>query len=1199
VFERQLKADEHGGIDGEWTIPARATLGRYSIFLLLYGSHIDGRGTFRVEEYKKPEFEVVVEVPTEPVRLGEKITATLRARYYFGAPVTDARVRYQVTRSSYMADWWPSGRWDWLYGPGYWCYAPAYDWYPGWRRWSSRLLTTTVPAGGWWWDDRLYGVPEVVLDTEVEIGPDGSVAIEFDTALAKKLHDDRDHRYEITAEVIDRSRRTVTGSGEVLVARDPFQVFAWLDRGYCRAGDTVRASFQARTLDHQPVKGEGRLTLLRVTYPDGKPVETEIESWDLPTNDRGETSLPITAAEAGQYRLSYHVTDQQGRTVEGGYLFHVIGEGFDGRGFRYNDLELVVEKPEYRPGETLRLLINTNRPDSTVLLFVRPVEGIYQPAEVLRLKGKSTVHEIEVTRADMPNFFIEACTVSDGQFHWDIREVVVPPEQQVVNVEVLPSSGEYKPGEEAKLRVKLTDAAGKPFNGSTVLTVYDKSLEAIAGGPNVKDIRQVFWDWLREHYSIAPEDVSTLVHDSFPLVREGQVEMEDLGVFGLLLFPPDQAQRQDELSQFSPMATEHAMMGMGGMGMGGMGGSNSFPTNLSMVVRDRPSPNGHTARDSSRLVEPSLRTEMADTAYWAANLTPDENGIVEVAFPVPENLTTWKVRAWTLGSGTRVGQGESEIITTKNLLVRMQAPRFFMEQDEVVLSANVHNYLNEAKQARVLMELEGDLLMPLDSLERSVRVAADGEQRIDWRVRATRAGEAVVRMKVMTDEESDGMEMRFPVHVHGMLKTDSFTGVIRPDEESAVIEVAVPEERRADETRLEVRYSPTLAGAMVDALPYLVDYPYGCTEQTLNRFLPTVITQGVLRRMGVDLAAIREKQTNLNPRELGDPRQRAGQWRRWPKQNPVFDEAEVERMVIVGIQRLTEMQVGDGGWGWFSGFGEHSYPHTTAVVVYGLQTAKECGVEFDMQVLKEGLDWLMTYQTEQVRLLKNAELPANTRQTQRFKSHADNIDAFVYMVLIDAGHVDGDMERYLYRDRTKLSPYAMAMFGLALHRQENEEKLAMVLRNLEQFLVEDDENQTAYLRLPSESWWWRWYGHSVEANAFYLKLLVRTDPQDRRASRLVKYLLNNRKNGRYWTSTRDTAYAIEALAEYLDASDEMRAEMVVEVWFDGEKQQEVKIDAGNLFDFDNQWLALGDAVPSGVRRVELRRRGIGPLYYNA
>ena len=90
---------------------------------------------------------------------------------------------------------------------------------------------------------------------------------------------------------------------------------------------------------------------------------------------------------------------------------------------------------------------------------------------------------------------------------------------------------------------------------------------------------------------------------------------------------------------------------------------------------------------------------------------------------------------------------------------------------------------------------------------------------------------------------------------------------------------------------------------MVDALPYLVDYPYGCTEQTLNRFLPTVITQKVLINMGLDLKEIQKKRTNLNAQEIGNDQERAKQWKRYER-NPVFDEDEVRRMVKEAVERL-------------------------------------------------------------------------------------------------------------------------------------------------------------------------------------------------------------------------------------------------------------------------------------------------------
>ena len=107
-----------------------------------------------------------------------------------------------------------------------------------------------------------------------------------------------------------------------------------------------------------------------------------------------------------------------------------------------------------------------------------------------------------------------------------------------------------------------------------------------------------------------------------------------------------------------------------------------------------------------------------------------------------------------------------------------------------------------------------------------------------------------------------------------------------------------------------------------------------------------------------------------------------------------------------------------------------------------------------------------------------------------------------------------------------------------------------------------------------------------------------TDPKDPVAPRLVKYLVNNRKHATYWNSTRDTALVIEALADYIKASGEDKPDMTVEVWVDGQKRQEVKINAENLFTFDNRFVLAGDALEAGRHTVEIRKQGTGPLYWN-
>ena len=1219
IFQKGFTADEYGGFDGELTLPKEATLGVYRINVLKLKDEEMGGGSFRVEEYKKPEFEVEVKAPAEPVMLGEKFSASIEAKYYFGAPVTEAKVKYRILRTSYSADWYPAGLWDWLYEPGYWWFASDYTWFPGWRDWGCRRPVFL------WRPLRRPERPELVAEVEAAIGKDGVVKVEVDTALAREIHGDTDHKYEISAEVTDPSRRTIVGQGSVLVARKPFKVYAWVDRGHYRVGGVIRASFMARTLDNKPVAGAGELRLLRIAYDkDAKPAETEVQKWeDFPTDAQGRAQVQIKASKAGQYRLSYKVTDSKQHIIEGGYVFCVIGEGAAPGDFRFNEIELVTDRREYAPGDKVNLLVNTARPDSWIVLFLRPAGGHYPMPKVVHAEGKSTQEAIEVVKRDMPNFFIEAFTVADGRVYTETREVIVPPESRILGLAVTPSAEKYKPGEKAVVRLKLTGPDGKPFVGSTVVSIYDKAVEYVSGGSNVPEIKAFFWKWRRQHQ---PSAESSLDHFGYDLVRRNEIAMEFLGMFGQSVVEEvnEQADQANAMSiegraELMAPAGGGGSLSRFGMALGGapMAAPMAMQSLTSAEVRRevtakaglRELQNDKTGGGGEGpMVEPTVRTEFADTALWAGDLATDQDGLAQVELKMPENLTTWKARAWAIGAGARVGEAAAEVVTAKNLILRLQAPRFFVEKDEVVLSANVHNFLKEKKQVRVSLELPGGCLSPMnDPLAQTIAIEPNSEKRVDWRVKAVKAGEAAIRMKALTDEESDAMEMKFPVYVHGMLKTESFCGVIRPEKESALVTLRVPAERRAEQTRLEVRYSPTLAGAMVDALPYLADYPYGCTEQTLNRFLPTVITQKVLLQMGLNLKEIQQKRTDLNAQEIGDNSSRAADWsysggymsRATARvKEPVFDPAALHDMVKDGISRLAGMQCSDGGWGWFSGWGERSWPHTTAYVVHGLQIARACDVALLPNMLERGVDWLQRYQVEQTLLIRNAE---KKEKGARWKERADNLDAFVYMVLADEGAKADNLEMrgYLYRDRSELAVYAQAMFGLALHKLGDIEKRDMILRNLDQFLVQDDENQTAYLNLPADNWRWCWYGSEYEAQAYYLKLLSVVEPKGEKASRLVKYLINNRRHASYWNSTRDTAVCVEALADYLKASGEDKPDMTVTILLDGQVRKEVRITPGNIFSFDNKLVLEGDSLADGKHTIEVVKKGAGPLYFNA
>jgi uncharacterized protein YfaS (alpha-2-macroglobulin family) len=1191
IYENRLTTDAYGGLNGELSLPEDAALGVYSITL----PGIGGGLNFRVEEYKKPEFEVTVEAPSEPIALGESFSAKIQAKYYFGSPVSSGKVKLRVLRSPTSANWYPPAPWDWFYGPGYWWFSPDLDWHPGFRNWGCKC-----PLPFW------LGVsapqPEIVLENETKLNPDGSLEVKIDTALAKMLHGDQDHSYRFEVEVTDESRRTITGGGSVLAARKPFKVFAWVDKGYYRSGEAIEASFAARSLDNKPVSGKGLLKLLRITTKDDKVLEEEIQNWSNETDSEGRANLKLKAAAAGQYRISYSVTDSKGRSEEGAYVFSVVGEEANDGDFQFNDLELIQDKREYAVGDTVKLLINTRRARSTVLLFMRPSNGIYPKPQILEIKGKSRVFEFKIEQADMPNFFIEAMTISSAQVHSITRELIVPPSQRSLDIAIQPTKNEFLPGEEAEISVLVKDESGKPYAGSLCVTIYDRALEYISGGSNVEEIRSFFWKSRRYHrVSLS----SSLRGGAGPYQPSTEIGMSTLGLFGDLPAP-------------------EAALALGAAKGGAWGGKKN--KSLSFGAENEEAKSESRMKDSAagapmpsalaeggappeesnsgggggaEMAAPAIRKNFADTAYWNANLQADAEGRCSFKLKMPENLSAWSIKSFGMGHGTRVGQASAEVVTRKNVMIRLQAPRFFVETDEVVLSGNVHNYLDSAQDFSAVLELDGPTLALIDpaTATQNFKIGPKEEKRVDWRVKVLKEGEAIVRMKALSKVESDGVEQKFPVYVHGITKTVSFSGVVRPEAESAFVTLKVPAERKVNDSKLIVRFSPSLAGAMVDALPYMVEFPYGCTEQTLNRFLPTVITQKILMDMKLDLAEIEKQRSALNAQEIGDPSQRKEGWKRWDR-NPVFSNREVSRMSKEGLKRLTEMQCSDGGWGWFSGYGEQSWPHTTATVVRGLLVARNNDLAIVPGVLERGLTWLANYQSSEVALLDRAP-----SKKDPYKTSASDTDALVFWVLVKGDNAKGEahdkMKDYLYRDRKNLSVYALSMLGMAYHKLGDIPKRDMLIQNIEQYLKEDPENQTAWLELPNGGYWWYWYGSEYETLAYYLKLLAMTNPKSTKASGLVKYLLNNRKHATYWNSTRDTALCLEAMADYMRASGEDQPDMTVEVFLDGRKLKEAKIDRTNLFTFDGTIELQGDAIETGEHKLELRRKGKSPVYFNA
>jgi len=1255
VQQLQLTTDEYGCASGEYVLDDEPPLGVWHLRVNHYNP--DARrhagGLFRVEEYKKPEFEVTVKPAKSQARLGEKIKARIAARYYFGAPVARGKITYKVFREEYQHVYWGPGEYDWLYGKGYGRYYYAYPWLPWWGRWGCFIC-----CDGWWpgypwawmgqpvhyfpwgyygdtegnWRHRMEGgrrnaLRELVKQGTAELKPDGTYELEIDTARAKQEQADRDHRYTVEVEVRDESRRTIEGQGSVIVTRQEFFAFVETDGGWYQPKNEAHVNVRTLTADNVPVATKGEVIVYRVRYggPNNSQVREEVvKRWKAETDVEGRLSLRYPIPGEGQFRIAFKTQDSWGEEVLGNAVFWATGPTFDGRVYRFNDLEIIADKRTYKVGETAHLLVNVAQNNSRILFSDHVSRGSLLDYRFIDVPSRSTVIDVPIEAKHVPNFFVEATLVRNGRVHNEAQELFVPPVQGLLTVEVETDKPEYRPGEKGTVRVRATDITGEPVAGQVTLTAYDESVTYIQDefGPSP---RVFFWGQKRHHTPYVHSSVNNQFGAMGSFIRpehsvyyggmpDGWQGWWGLDAGGLSLsggFGGGGAKAQSGLDSYGmrgdrlKRAAGQSSRSASGPMAGNEPGSKPLAFEMSSadlsapmdaMSREEDAESGAEAGVTGDLVEPELRTYFADTALWLPSVELGQDGTAETEITFPQSLTTWRVRGYALTNATQVGDATAKATTTKDLIVRLQAPRFFVERDEVVLSANVHNYLKTEKSVRAELIVPGNLFDPMSNTHEAVRkdddgnlhlvatakVAAEGEHRFDWPVRVREAGLARITVKALTDEESDGMRLAFPVLVHGINKTIAQSGSYRVAQTGQrTLELDLPEDIDAEQTKLEVTLSPSLAGVMIDALPYLVGYPYGCVEQTMSRFYPTVLVSGTLKKMGLDLEAIGKQRRQMHE---GDLKNRLGRRR----ESPVFDSAEMDRMVRAGLNRIYGFQQNDGGWGWWRN--DESSPYQTAYVLQGLHAARQAQVNVDGGVYERGMNFL------QNAISKELAKPKDQRRIGHIQTQA----YLAYILSLEQRLNQDEQKAWideLYASRGKLNNYGRALLALAMHNEERTDEAKTLLRNVLQFVERDDDNETAWVRTPAEYWWF-WWNNDIETNAWALKALVAIEPQNDLAPRLVKWLLNNRRNGHYWRSTRDTALTIAAMVDYMQASGEAAPDYALTVSVDGRPMKEIRLTKDNLFTFDNRLVLSGLHVKPGPHKVTLTKKGEGALYYS-
>lgn len=585
-----------------------------------------------------------------------------------------------------------------------------------------------------------------------------------------------------------------------------------------------------------------------------------------------------------------------------------------------------------------------------------------------------------------------------------------------------------------------------------------------------------------------------------------------------------------------------------------------------------------------------VRNDFRTTAFWKPDLVTGEDGLAEATVKFPDGLTTWRATARAATAADAFGMAQTSIRTDQPFLVRLEGPRFLVAGDETTLSAVVHNNTAGDLTVTCSLSVPGLKAAPGSSLGSvSLQIPAKGQVRADWRVLAEGPREIPVKVAAVGGDYSDGMEKPLQVVEHGLERTLSEAGHVSGDETTVILDL--PENRREGSASLSVRVAPGLSSALLDALPYLVGYPYGCAEQTMSRFLPCVITAQALRDQNLDpssaLAGVFRMSAPppIPDSEPGGP----------------TDLKRLDDMVQKGLARLTRFQHPDGGWGWW----EHdtSDRFMSSYVLWGLSLARRASVKVDGEILKKGADYLLREVVG-----AGGDLPLQAWMLHSFSVYrATGDDKADYAESASAFS-------NLWSNRKKLGDFELALFTLATRDLDKEKESAELARELAARAVVEGTRKVQKGETPPEGWrgdlpekahwgsagaWWHWSQGANEKTAFALKALSAVHPGHPLADAAVTWLLG-RRTGPRWDSTRDTAIVVLSLSDRLAARRDGTGDASVEVFANdhslGKRTLSPRGDQGDagLFTVPREFLI------TGANEIRIARSpGGATLYYTA
>ncbi len=617
---------------------------------------------------------------------------------------------------------------------------------------------------------------------------------------------------------------------------------------------------------------------------------------------------------------------------------------------------------------------------------------------------------------------------------------------------------------------------------------------------------------------------------------------------------------------------------------GGTPVSVSTASNIKNILHEADIPTGTKGGGGgSDELARKKRGVFKDTALWEGVVQTDGAGKAHVSFRLPDNLTTWQVESVGVTKDTKVGVGYLEFKARKELMVVPLKPRFIIPGDIFLIGGQVFNE-TDAKQ-KISLSFASQTLHLQDTDKQSVTLNAHESKTVYFSVEAPRGmreGEHVFMLSAHADSREDTVEDTIPI-----TRNDTYESVATAHYTGDTINkefLYVPSNAAPDRGGLVVKANATLAVYLSDALTYLVEYPFGCSEQIASK-----------------LSALAIVKRGLAVKNIGDAFTLGDVEFEGRKYSP-------DDVVRIGLARIYQNQLPEGGFTYYTGM--RADPYLTMHIITALAELRDAGYAVDAERLTRAADYLSREVSLQpalsvskrgaLRSAANYFLPPPPVGAM---SPAKQLDTdFVILAAYALSRVPGyenggDIQKrisviaqdskYIREDSSNVS---LAYLALILAKGYPEDIKDTVYKQLENRLIIDGRG--ASLSLQGRDRLYQFYETPIKDTALFIKALAADRRDVAVLDKALRWILASRSKDGSWGSTHNTAAVIDALTDFLNWKKESESAFNLSLALDSEQVGEITFDASNILQSFEKFLAMDTLKKGTIQTFTFAKRNI-------